>query len=72
MRDAAIGIGVWALNHIRLTIFLILLIVGMIYGAVHKSESEHPRSGYVSTGNMLTEDECRDKGGQIVDDVCYT
>ena len=50
-----------------------LIVVGaLIYGAVHKPESAHPRPGYHDTGQTVTEQQCLDKGGTVVDDVCYS
>jgi hypothetical protein len=43
----------WALSHLRLTIFLLLLAIGLIYTAVHESESEHPRQGYMDSAPTL-------------------
>ena len=56
---------------IRWLVIGVLLVIGLIYNAVHKSESEDPRPGYYDTGQTLTQDECLDQGGQAVDDVCY-
>lgn len=48
-----------------------LLVIGALYGGFHVSESEEPRPGYVDTGETVTSQECLDRGGELVDDVCY-
>jgi hypothetical protein len=57
----------WCIRHW----FLVLILVGALIYAVIPQESDHPRPGYVDTGEQVTEQECHDQGGQIVGDVCY-
>jgi hypothetical protein len=65
--EVALGILIWGVRHW----FLVLVVIGALYGLVHVAESEHPRSGYVDTGETLTPQQCIDQGGDVVDDVCY-
>jgi hypothetical protein len=67
----ALGVAGWVLSHLRLTIMLVLLAIGLIYVAFHDYESDHPRPGYVNRGS-ITRQECIDRRGEIVDDVFYT
>jgi len=57
----------WCIRHW----LLVLILVGALIYAVIPHESDHPRPGYVKTGDTVTEQGCRDEGGTIVDDVCY-
>jgi len=59
-------------HHPIRTLIVIFALVAGIYGLVHTPESEHPRSGYIKTGRQVTEQQCTDEGGTVVDDVCYT
>jgi hypothetical protein len=56
----------------KLLVVFLIVVAALIYNAVHVDESEDPRPGYVDTGQTLTSDECLDRGGEIVGDVCYT
>jgi hypothetical protein len=61
---------VWCIRHW----FLVLIAAALIFGAVQSflpQESDNPRPGYVDTGETVTNQECADRGGTVVGDVCY-
>lgn len=67
---AWVDVLAWCIRHW----FLVLVLVALLWGAISAiipNESDHPRSGYSPSGRQVTEQECRDEGGQVVGDVCY-
>lgn len=60
----------WCIRHWILVLVLVVVVIGIV-SAIIPNESDHPRSGYVDTGEQVTEQQCLDQGGQPVGDVCY-
>lgn len=65
-----VGVIGWAIEHWFITLILVGAIIAGISAAI-PNESDHIRPGYTDTGDMIGEQDCLDKGGEVVGDVCY-
>lgn len=52
-------------------IFSALVVIAIAASPFIERESDHLRPGYVDTGETGTAQDCVDRGGTIVGDVCY-
>lgn len=64
-RTQPTGLIVWGF------IFSALVVIVIAVAPFIQRESDHLRPGYYDTGQTGTAQDCLDRGGTVVDDVCY-